>query len=96
MYQAKGRRLINEMVNAGFTWTPMKELVLPSTEVVDNSNMEHILKEALVRGRSARNLQGWKTFISEISRSSVPLSLFTKKSTQEAFAGPSSSAWEIY
>ena len=96
IYQAKGRRLLNEMMNAGFTWTPMKELILPSTEVVDNSNMEHILKEALVRGRSARKPQGWETFISEISRSSVPLSLFTKKSTQEAFAGPPSSAWEIY
>ena len=96
IYQAKGRRLLNEMMNAGFTWTPMKELILPSTEVVDNSNMEHILKEALVRGRSARKPQGWETFISEISRSSVPLSLFTKKSTQEALAGPSSSAWEIY
>ena len=58
IYQAKGRRLLNEMMNACFTWTPMKELILPSTEVVDNSNMEHILKEALVRGRSARKPKG--------------------------------------
>ena len=96
MYQAKGRRLLNEMVNAGFTWTPMKELVLPSTKVVENSSMDQILNEALVRGRSTRKPRGWETFISEISHSSVPLSLFTKKSTQEALTGKPSSAWEIY
>ena len=96
IYQAKGRRLLSEMMNAGFMWTPMKELILPSTEVVDNSSMEQLLKEALVRGRSTRKPRGWETFISEISRSTVPLTLFTKKSTQEALTGPSTSAWEIY
>ena len=60
IYQAKGRRLLSEMMNAGFLWTPMKELILPSTEVVDNSNMEQLLKEALVRGRSAKKPQGRK------------------------------------
>ena len=96
IYQAKGRRLLSEMMNAGFMWTPMKELILPSTEVVDNSNMEQLLKEALGRRRSTRKPRGWETFISEISRSTVPLTLFTKKSTQEALTGPSSSPWEIY
>ena len=97
IYQAKGRRLLNEMMNAGFTWTPTRELVLPSLETIDNSNMEQILKEALVRGRTTRKSHGWDAFISEISRSSVPLSLFTKQSTREALAGgPSSNVWELY
>lgn len=96
IYQAKGRRLLNHMMNAGFTWTPTKELVLPSLETIDNSNVENILKEALVRGRSAAKPRGWDAFISEIARSSVPLSLFTKQSTQEAIASSSSGVWEVY
>ena len=98
MYQAKGERLLNEMLSAGFTWTPTKELVLPSTSPVPNSNMEAILKEALVRGQSAVKPIGWKEFIDEISRSTVPLDLLTKKSTQQALGriGQSPGAWEVY
>ena len=27
IYQAKGRRLLNEMINVGFLWTPIEELI---------------------------------------------------------------------
>ena len=53
------------MMNAGFTWTLLKNL--PSTEVVDNGNMEQILNEAILWGRATRKPRGWETFISEIS-----------------------------
>ena len=96
LYQAKAQRLLNEMMNSGFSWTSTKELVLPSTETIDNSNIEAILKEALVRGTSIVKPLGWDAFISEIARSSVPLRLFTKKTTQEALTSQSGGVWEIY
>lgn len=91
MYQAKGQRLLEEMLNAGFTWTPSKELVMPSTETIANSNVENLLKEALVRGKSTSKPIGWDKFISEISQSSIPISLLTKKSTRQALQ-----PWEVY
>lgn len=98
LYQAKGERLLNEMLSSGFTWSPSKELVLPSTQPIPNSNIEAIIKEALVRGKSSQKPAGWKEFIDEISRSTVPLDLLTKKSTQQALTqtGQSQGAWELY
>jgi hypothetical protein len=96
LYQAKGERLLNEMITAGFSWNPSKELVLPSTEPVVNSNIESILREALVRGHSVVKPTGWKEFIDEISRSTVPLDLLTKKSTQQALSQTVQRAWEMY
>ena len=98
IYQAKGERLLNEMLSAGFTWTPSKELVLPSTEPLPNSNIQAILKEALVKGNDPVKPLGWKEFLSQISQSTVPLSLLTKKSTQQALRQihQSRGIWEVY
>lgn len=98
IYQAKGEKLLNEMIRSGFSWNPSKELVLPSTQSIPNSNIESIIKEALVRGRTTTKPTGWKEFLEEISRSTVPLDLLTKKSTQEALkqTGQSQGAWEMY
>lgn len=98
IYQLKGQRLLDEMLSAGFMWTPAKELILPSTEIVPNSNLEAILKEALVRGSSSAKPIGWQDFIAEVSRSTIPLTLLTKRSTQQDLkhAKKSGGVWEIY
>ena len=96
MYQLKGQRLLDEMLSAGFMWSPAKELILPSTEVIPNSNLEAILKEALVRGSSAVKPIGWHDFIAEVSRSTIPLTLLTKRSTQQDIQQLKSGVWEIY
>ena len=98
MYQSKAQRFLVEMLNAGFTWSASKEMILPSTEIVPNSNIEAILKEALVRGSTSTKPVGWKEFISFVSKSSIPLSLLTKKSTQNDLKQlkKSKRMWEIY
>ena len=98
MYQPKAKRLLDEMLSAGFTWSASKELILPSTEIVPNSNIEAILKEALVRGSASTKPIGWREFISFVSQSSIPLGLLTKKSTQNDLKQlkKSKRMWEIY
>ena len=98
LYQIKGQKLLDEMLSSGFTWSPSKELILPSTEVIPNSSVEAILKEALVRGNTSVKPTGWNEFIAEVSRSSIPLSLLTKKSTQHDLKQLKRSGlvWEVY
>ena len=98
MYKSKGQRLLDEMLSAGFTWTPSKELVLPSSDTVPNSNVEAILREALVRGKTTSKPIGWSDFITEVSKSTIPLSLLTKKSTQQALQTQEQTGrvWEVY
>jgi hypothetical protein len=86
LYHAKVSKFLTEFENYGASWTDKYELVLKSGEIIANSNIKHLLKEAFVakRRRIERDVpNGWKQFITEIVDANIPITIFTKNTTRE-------------
>lgn len=89
-YHQKVKTLMSTLETYGTSLTNRNELVLSSGQVVKNSNIVDLLKEALVGTRRKERVRvptGWDEFIKEIAEANVPLGLFTKKSTLDDIAG---------
>lgn len=85
-YHQKVKTLMSALEDFGTSLTNRNELVLSSGQVVTNSNIVDLLKEALVgtrRKERANPPLGWGEFIKEIREANIPLGLFTKRSTLE-------------
>ena len=87
VYQPKAKLLLADLRSKGFTWSDNKELILPSGDKIQRSNIVDLMKEALVttktskKGTPKRKPAGWRDFIGNVAMAGVPTSLFTKQST---------------
>ena len=84
LYHEKVKVLMSTLESRGISLTDKNELILSSGQVVANSNIIDLLKEALVvtkRKQRAAVPIGWAEFIQEIVDLNLPLKLFTKRST---------------
>lgn len=100
LYQPKARLVLSELLAQGFKWKYNKELTLPSGQTITGSNIVDLLKESLVpQKKDTPKPNGWVEFVSSVAGSSVPKTLFTKKSTQRAlqrFQPSVEPQWEEY
>lgn len=102
IYHRKLSLLLSQLRNQGFRWNEDNELILPSGQVIQNSNIVDLLTEAIVAKRKKAEREatplGWESFIQSIASSSIPKSLFTKKSTVEDIdkVQHGSGKWEVY
>lgn len=85
VYQPKAKLLLADLRSKGFTWTDKNEVVLPSGDQIEQSNLVDLMKEALVTTKGSkigtRKPAGWSEFIANVAMAGIPMSLFTKKST---------------
>ena len=83
-YHEKVKAVMLFLETHGVTLTDKMELILSNGNVIPNSNIIDLLKEALVitkRKERTTVPNGWAEFIQEIANSNVPLNLFTKRTT---------------
>ena len=85
IYHSKINKVMSALNKYGSDVSEKNELVLRIGDVVTNSNIIDLLKEAFVSSRrKERELpHGWRYFIQEIVNANIPLALFTKKTTRE-------------
>ena len=84
VYQPKAKLLLADLRSKGFTWTDKNEVVLPSGDQIEQSNIVDLMKEALVTTKGSkkhRKPAGWSEFIANVAVAGIPTSLFTKTST---------------
>lgn len=79
-YRNKAKLLLTQLNKRGIIWNDRKEVILPSGDLLQNSNIVDLVKEALMKGTKAKP-RGWKEFLASMADAGVPLSLFTKQST---------------
>lgn len=80
-YQNKTKLLLTHLNKQGIAWNDRKEVVLPGGNILKNSNIVDLVKEALTKSTSKTKPRGWKEFLANMGAAGVPLSLFTKQST---------------
>lgn len=96
LYQPKARQVLSELETQGFKWNYNKEFTTPTGQTLQGSNIVDLIKEALVPERTTKpKPTGWPEFVSSVASSSVPKTLFAKKSTQRALQ-QLSPQWEAY
>ena len=99
IYHKKVDTLISKLHDQGIEWNDKKESKLPSGDIVPHSNIVDLIKEAVVafKKKSQRETVpvGWKAFITAIASSSIPKSLFTKRSTLHDI-DTVQHEWEVY
>lgn len=100
IYHRKLTLLLSKLRDEGIGWNEENELTLPSGEVIQHSNIVDLLKEAIVASRKKKREDtstplGWQSFVEAIASSSIPKSIFTKKSTLEDI-GKVQHEWEVY
>ncbi len=98
IYHSKAKLLLSELATAGIKYTDKKELVLESGEVISQSNIVDLIKEALMPVKHTGDLKptGWRYFIQNIAASPVPVSLFKKSVRQEIERTRAEPIWEEY
>ena len=99
IYHKKIKHLLTQLKDNGIGWTDNNELLLANGAIVPNSNMVHLIKEALVgtRQRTRTIPIGWQEFLQAIAASNIPKSFFRKKSTSKDLAElQRGHEWEMY
>lgn len=99
IYHKKVKLLVSQLRDHGIEWNEQKELRLSSGETIAHSNIIDLIKEAVVGTKKKQREPlpiGWQAFIEAIASSSIPVSLFKKKSTLDDIARAQHHAWEVY
>ena len=98
-YHSKVTLLLKELKDHGIDYSGQNELMLPGGQVVPNSNIVDLLKEALLAKKKTEPPPvGWPEFIRSIASTNIPLSTFTKRTTKKQIeeARDGGQAWEVY
>lgn len=83
-YHEKVKTVMSFLEAYGVTLTDKMEVISSNGDVIPNSNIVDLLKEALVATKRKERVAvptGWPEFIQEVANSNAPLNLFTKRTT---------------
>ena len=83
-YHEKVKSIMSFLETHGVTLSDKLELILSNGNLIPNSNIIDLLKEAVVGTKRKERIAvptGWAEFIEEIANSNVPINLFTKRTT---------------
>ena len=99
IYHKKVGTLVSKPYDNGIEWNDNNELKVPSGDIVPHSNSVDLMKEAVVAPKKKSQRETvpvcWKAFITAIASSSIPKSLFTKRSTLHDI-DTVQHEWEVY
>ena len=83
-HRARAKKILDTLLKRGFRFTTAKNIQLPTGRVLVKTNIQDILRAAVVkdyRRKTSRPL-GWTAFLDSIIRYRIPQSVFTKNSVK--------------